>query len=161
MLTEIAGIPSHPLLVHGAVVLLPLAALALLLAAWWPAARARLGAGLPVLALVAAVACYLAKESGERLEKLPSMASMRAQIEEHSTQATATFLWSVGLLVFAVLVWAGSSSVVAARFSGATVLSGRIGAVVLGVLSTLAVAASIWGVIAAGHSGATMVWSGL
>ncbi|MET9326878.1 hypothetical protein [Tsukamurella sp. NPDC003166] len=161
MLTEIAGIPAHPLLVHGAVVLLPLAALALLLAAWWPAARARLGAGLPVFALVAAGACYLAKESGEQLEKRPSMEGMRSQIEGHSTQGTATFLWSLGLLVFAVLVWAGSSSAVAGRFSGATVLSSRVGALVLGVLSTLAVAACIWGVIAAGHSGATMVWAGV
>ncbi|TWS24701.1 hypothetical protein FK268_05470 [Tsukamurella sputi] len=161
MLTDIAGIPSHPLFVHGAVVLLPLAALALLLAAWWPAARARLGVGLPVFALVAAGACYLAKESGEQFEKRPSMEGMRTQIEAHSTQGTATFLWSLGLLLLAVLVWAGSSPAVAARFSGATVLSGRAGSVVLGVLATLAVIACIWGVIAAGHSGATMVWSGL
>ncbi len=161
MLTEIAGIPSHPLLVHAAVVLLPLAALALVVAAWWPAARARLGVGLPVLALVAALACYLAKESGEQLEKRPSMEGMREQIEGHSTQGTATFLWSLALLVIAVLVWAGSSAAVASRVSAATVLSGRAGAVVLGVLSTVAAVACLWGVIAAGHSGATMVWSGL
>lgn len=161
MLTEIAGIPSHPLLVHAAVVLLPLAALALVVGAWWPAARTRLGVGLPVLALVAALACYLAKESGEKLEQRPSMEGMREQIAGHETQGTATFLWSLALLVVAVLVWAGSSPAVASRASGATVLSGRAGSVALGVLSTVAAAACIWGVIAAGHSGATMVWSGL
>lgn len=161
MLTEIAGIPSHPLLVHAAVVLLPLAALALVVAAWWPAARARLGAGLPVLALAAALACYLAKESGEQLEKRPSMEGMREQIEGHATQGTATFLWSLALLAIAVLVWAGSSPAIRSRASAATVLSGRAGAIVLGVLATVATVACIWGVVAAGHSGATMVWSGL
>ncbi|MCS3779705.1 DUF2231 domain-containing protein [Tsukamurella ocularis] len=161
MLTEIAGIPSHPLLVHAAVVLLPLAALALIVAAWWPAARARLGVGLPVFAVVAAMACYLAKESGEKLEQRPSMEGMREQIAGHSAQGTATFLWSLALLVVAVLVWAGSSPAVAARVSAATVLSGRVGSVALGVLSTVATVACLWGVIAAGHSGATMVWSGL
>lgn len=161
MLTEIAGIPSHPLLVHATVVLLPLAALALVIAAWWPAARARLAGGLPALALVAAVACYLATESGERLEQRPSMEGMREQITGHSAQGTATFLWSLGLLVVAALVWAGSSPAVAARASWATALSGRAGTIALGVLATVVATACVWGVIAAGHSGATMVWSGL
>ncbi len=161
MLTEIAGIPSHPLLVHAAVVLLPLAALALVVGAWWPAARARLGPGLPVLALVAALACFLAKESGERLARRPALAGMSEAIEGHETQGTATFLWSLALLVIALGVWAGSSPVVGARLPGTTVLSGRAGSVVLGVVSTVAAAACLWGVIAAGHSGATMVWSGI
>ena len=89
------------------------------------------------------------------------MEGMREQIAGHSTQGTATFLWSLGLFVVAVLVWAGSSPAVASRASGAAVLSGRAGTVVLGVVSTVAAAACIWGVLAAGHSGATMVWSGL
>ncbi|KXO91693.1 hypothetical protein AXK56_00750 [Tsukamurella pulmonis] len=161
MLTEIAGIPSHPLLVHGAVVLVPLAALALALAAWWPAARARLGVGLPVLALVATGACLLAKLSGEQLEQRPSMEGIRTEIAAHATQGNATFYWSLGLLLFAVLVWAGSSPLVAARFPGATVLSGRGGSVALGVLATATVVACLWGTVAAGHSGATMVWSGI
>ncbi|WP_019202880.1 DUF2231 domain-containing protein [Tsukamurella sp. 1534] len=161
MLTEIAGIPAHPLLVHGAVVLLPLAALVLVAAAWWPAARVRLGVATPALALVAVVACYLARESGEQLEKRPSMAGMKEQIEAHSTQGDATFYWSLGLLLLAVLVWAGSSGAVASRVPAASALSSRAGGIVLGVLATLAAAACLWGVIAAGHSGAEMVWSGI
>lgn len=142
-------------------VLLPLAALALVVAAWWPTARARMGVGLPVLALVAALACYLAKESGEQFEKRPSMEGMHEAIEAHSTQGTATFLWALALLVVAVLVWAGSSPAVRTRVPAASVLSGRAGTLVLGVLATVAAIACIWGVVAAGHSGATMVWSGL
>lgn len=141
--------------------LLPLAALAQVISAWWPPARTRLGVGLPILALVAAIACYLAKESGEQLEKRPAMAAMHEQIEAHATQGTATFLWSLGLLVLAALVWAGSSAAVARKVPASTVLSGRAGALTLGVLSSLATAACIWGVVAAGHSGASMVWSGI
>lgn len=161
MFTEIAGIPSHPLFVHGAVVLLPLAALAVVVASWWPAARTRLGAGLPVAAALALGACHVARESGQRLQERPTMAGMQDRIEDHATQGTATFLWAIALTVLAVLVWAGSSPVVGSRFAGATVLSSRAGAIVLGVLATAAAAACIVGTISAGHSGATMVWSGI
>jgi len=47
---QIAGLPLHPLLVHLVVVLLPLAALATLLHAIWPAARRRLGVVTPLSA---------------------------------------------------------------------------------------------------------------
>ncbi len=40
---ELFGLPAHPLLVHAAVVLVPLAAIGVVLIAFWPAARARLG----------------------------------------------------------------------------------------------------------------------
>ncbi|GAB3127296.1 hypothetical protein GCM10027289_04720 [Tsukamurella serpentis] len=161
MLSDIAGIPAHPLLVHGAVVLLPLAAAALVVAAWWPAARARLGIGLPVAAIVAVIACYLAKESGEQLAVRPSMAGMSRQIEDHATQGDATFRWSLALLALSVLVWAGSSPAVRRRFSPVAALSGRAGSIVLAVLATLTTVACVWGAIAAGHSGAAMVWSGI
>jgi hypothetical protein len=39
----IGGLPAHPLIVHATVVLVPLAAAAVALHAFWPAARARLG----------------------------------------------------------------------------------------------------------------------
>ncbi|ADG78817.1 DUF2231 domain-containing protein [Tsukamurella paurometabola] len=161
MLTEIAGIPAHPLFVHGAVVLPPIAALLLVAAAWWPAARARLGAGTPVLALVATVGLFLATQSGERLAQRPSMARMQDRISEHETQGDATLYWSLAVLVLAVLVWAGSNAAVRERIPGVEVLSRRSAAITLGVLATLSAAAVIAGVIAAGHSGATMVWSGI
>ena len=37
------GLPTHAIVVHATVVFLPLAALAVLLHAFWPAARRRLG----------------------------------------------------------------------------------------------------------------------
>ncbi|TWS23339.1 hypothetical protein FK268_13675 [Tsukamurella sputi] len=161
MFTDIAGIPAHPLFVHGAVVLVPLAALLLVVCAWSARARDRAGLVLPVLALAAVIGCYLAKESGERLEKRLAMASMRAQIEDHSTQGTVTFLWSIALFVLAVMVWAGSSSWVHRKVPVMAALRGRVGAIALGVLSVLVAVGGIVGVVIAGHSGAAMVWSGI
>lgn len=40
MLDTIFGLPIHPLLVHATVVIVPLAAVLVLLTALWPAARA-------------------------------------------------------------------------------------------------------------------------
>ncbi|CAM3669151.1 hypothetical protein TSST111916_00045 [Tsukamurella strandjordii] len=112
-------------------------------------------------AVVAALACFVATQSGERLEQRPAMARMREQIAAHETQGNATFYWSLAVLVLGIAVWAGSSPTVRGRVPGAAVLSGRAGTVVLGVLATAAAAAVIVGVVAAGHSGATMVWSGI
>src|SRR5690606_37927320 len=48
------GLPLHPLVVHGAVVLLPLSALVLVLVTLVPPLRRRLGVLTPLLALLAA-----------------------------------------------------------------------------------------------------------
>ena len=63
----ILGLPLHPLVVHGAVVLLPLAALSLVVAALWPWWRSRALAASVVALTVALAAAVLAKESGEAL----------------------------------------------------------------------------------------------
>ena len=62
------GLPAHPLVVHAAVILLPLAAVGLLLVAAIPRAR-RLSAPIVLgIALAATVAVGLAQQSGEALE---------------------------------------------------------------------------------------------
>jgi len=43
ILDSLFGLPAHPLLVHGAVVLVPLAALGTIVIAFWPAARELIG----------------------------------------------------------------------------------------------------------------------
>lgn len=160
MLNSIAGLPAHPLLVHGAVVLVPAAAIVAALAGVWPAARARVGIGVPILALMAVVAAFLAKESGEELERRPGMEALHDQIERHSTFADATFIWALVVLVLSILIWA-SSPTVTGRVAVLGLLSGRAASIVLGVLGVLAAAAAIWGTVAVGHSGAEMVWGAL
>ena len=63
------GLPLHPLIVHFVVVAFPGAAVLLLLSAFWPAARRRLGIITPLLALASLIAVPLATSSGESLEE--------------------------------------------------------------------------------------------
>ncbi|HSR23316.1 MAG TPA: hypothetical protein VLW53_07180, partial [Candidatus Eisenbacteria bacterium] len=64
----ILGLPLHPLIVHATVVIVPTAALAVLLAALWPAARRRLGLGTQLVAAAAVALVPLSTASGENLE---------------------------------------------------------------------------------------------
>ena len=57
---EFQGLPLHVLLVHGVIVLIPLAALLTVLSAVWPAARRRLGIITPLVALAALIAVPVA-----------------------------------------------------------------------------------------------------
>ena len=93
------GLPTHAIVVHATVVFLPLAALSVLLHAFWPAARRRLGVVTPLLAGVALVLVPLATQSGESLEH-----SVRenALIERHAELADGMLPWAIGLFVVAV-----------------------------------------------------------
>ena len=55
MLDEFQGLPTHILLVHAVIVLVPIAALLTVLSAVWPAARRRLGIITPLVGLVALI----------------------------------------------------------------------------------------------------------
>ena len=62
------GLPAHPLIVHATAVLVPLAALLVILAGCWPRFRAWAGP-LPMgLSLVGLVLTPLSTASGENLE---------------------------------------------------------------------------------------------
>lgn len=63
------GLPAHPLVVHAAVVLLPLAAILTIVVAVWPKARRPYGAVAVGMALVSTIAVALASGSGEQLEE--------------------------------------------------------------------------------------------
>lgn len=153
---QFAGLPLHPLLVHGVVVLLPLAALMLTVGSLWPTARRRLGILTPIVAIVAGGFALLAKEAGEALERqVPSSALVRA----HTELGDGPVIWAFFLIVVAVGQWAwfwwrarradrplaGARSLTAAIAVAAVVVS--IGATVDLVL--------------VGDSGARAVWSAL
>ncbi len=159
LLTTVDGLPSHPLFVHAAVTLLPIAVILLLVSAVWPPARARLGLLTPVVGLVAFIACWVTKEAGERLEHSPLMRGMRPRIHHHAEMGSAAAIWSFGVFVLTVLVWAGSSRMVTSRVPAVGVLGGRAGSIVLAVLAVAASVTGMWALIVAGDSGARLVWS--
>lgn len=154
---EIAGLPLHALVVHAAVVLVPLAVLLVLLFAmlprhrWatrWPAAGFTAGALL---------ATWVAKLSGESLEE--SRPELAPLVHEHSERgAQLAVLLTVLAVVLAVAVWSlGGGSALA---SGRGAVSSKIPVlekVLPVVLVLLSIAVLIW-VVLVGDSGARAVW---
>jgi hypothetical protein len=156
MFDTIAGLPVHPLVVHAAVVLGPLAALLLLVyafkARWrvalrWPTALT--GAG-------AALSAAVASASGESLQHRVDQgatAAARRLVEEH---AQAGDLAALSLYVlFGAIVLAVIFLLPAVARAGRSKARGTAGV----LLSLVAVGFTTFAVVNAGHTGATASWS--
>jgi cytochrome b involved in lipid metabolism len=143
----ITGLPVHPLVVHVAVVLLPVSAVALIALVFLPRWRGRYGwltlGGLTV----GTIAAFVAKESGEAL------ARRVGEPDDHA--AWGDRLPPVALILLAVaIVWFvldRRNKTPGGRQSPAVLGSGLVAAV-------LAVVATAMTVLV-GHSGATAVWA--
>jgi uncharacterized membrane protein len=98
---ELFGLPAHPLLVHAAVVLVPLAAIGVVLIAFWPAARARLGVAVVVIAAVGTLFAYLAMESGGYLEE---QVKETEQVEDHAKLGDSGLAAAAAVLLGAIAV---------------------------------------------------------
>ena len=98
---EILGLPAHPLLVHGAVVLVPLAAAGVALIAFWPAARFRLGYAVLAIAAAGAMTAVLAQRSGESFEERVNETEL---VKEHAELGETGTTAGVAVLVAAVAV---------------------------------------------------------
>jgi uncharacterized membrane protein len=159
-LTTVDGLPAHVLLVHFAVVFVPLTALALILAVVWPAARRRLGVGLPVLAAVTLAAVPLTTNAGESLERHTKPNDF---LRQHAQLGDQMVLWSGVVFVVAVLWWLQHSRRVhewaAARNERATgAVTARPAEVILGVVALVVAIGSVILVYRIGDSGAHSVW---
>jgi hypothetical protein len=94
------GLPMHPLVVHAAVVFVPLLALAALAYAFVPALRARVGWVAALLAVAAPAAAFVSMQSGSawyetRYAGAPAEAT-RA-VHAHAEFGQMTFFFSLGL----------------------------------------------------------------
>lgn len=143
----IAGLPMHPLVVHAAVVLLPLSAVALIVLVFVPRLRKSFG-WVTIAGLAAGTgAAFVAKESGEALAAKVGLPA------DHARWGDILVPVSIALFVVAI-VWLVLANR-AARTSNRTLavtLSGILAAI-------LAVAATAITVLV-GHSGAEAVWAG-
>ncbi|HUW01013.1 MAG TPA: DUF2231 domain-containing protein [Acidimicrobiales bacterium] len=147
---ELFGIPAHPLLVHAAVVLLPLAAVAIVIVAAVPRARRHYAPIALVLAILALGSVGLAQGSGESLEERVTETQL---VDAHASQGES------------VLPWAIAVAVVAAAIVGATIfakqverVSARTLTAILLVAALISGAGAVWTVIDVGHSGAKATW---
>src|SRR3954451_8617821 len=95
------GLPAHPIIVHAAIALVPLAAVLTVLAAFWPAARRRIGWVGVVVAALAVVSVWMAQGSGEELEHKVEESHL---VEEHTELGDQMLMPAIAMLVGAVLV---------------------------------------------------------
>jgi predicted membrane protein DUF2231 len=152
---SIAGLPLHPLLVHATVVIVPAAAMSVLLAALWP--RFRRWAGmLPLgLAVVGLILDPLSTASGESLEH---QVGESALIEKHSELADGLLPWMIVLVVTAAAQywwnWRQNRRELRERASSRAWVP-----VVISVLAVVAALGSSVQVVLIGHSGAKAAWS--
>lgn len=157
---SLGGLPLHTLLVHFTVVIIPAAALAVVLTAVWPTARRRLGIVTPILAGLALIAVPFTVNAGkwlfERVEQTPG-------VQEHEQIGTSLLPWAIALFLVAALQWVWFR-VERTPASAGTLRSRhgpRTGVTVLLLLAVLITAVgSVVTVVRIGDSGARAVWMG-
>jgi uncharacterized membrane protein len=99
---SIHGIPAHPLVVHAAVVLVPLAAVFAAASAVWPARRWQTRTPAAVLAIVAAASVQLAAMTGDQLKVHLHEDSPLIQTHEHWAGLLQAASWVLaGLMLVA------------------------------------------------------------
>lgn len=162
------GLPVHVLLVHAVVVLVPLCALLLVLAALSPRLRVRLGGALPLLAAACLVLVPVTTHAGALLEHRVGNGGLVAR---HAHLGRQLLPWAAALLAASLLVWWRGRDVAdpAADRRAARTPAGSLGAArthdlvsVAVLLVALVVAAgSTIEVVRIGESGARAVWSGV
>jgi hypothetical protein len=141
----LAGLPLHPLLVHSAVILVPLVAIGALVMSYLPSFSRRHGKLILIVALVAQVSVFLAKISGEALSEI-----LDKEVEKHAQLGEIAPFVTIPMVALIYLRWrmdrAGSST--------GSVAIRRLTSVAL-VIASLA---SLVVIFLVGHSGASSVW---
>lgn len=144
---SVAGLPVHPLVVHAAVVLLPLSAAALIALVFVPRWRKAFGwltmAGLAV----GTVAAYVAKESGEALAAEIGLPADHAR-------------WGDLLPVVAAMLFVAASAWFWLQRRASETSTRSVSVLVTGIASVILATASIVLTVVVGHSGAQAVWAG-
>ncbi|EME60916.1 DUF2231 domain-containing protein [Amycolatopsis decaplanina] len=151
----VSGLPLHVLVVHAVVVLVPLAVLATIVIAIWPAARQR--AGWPAVGLTAAatVCVPIAADSGEDLR---DRLAPTALISEHAQLGDQLLIFVVGLLVVSTaLVWFDHRR--RREQPGTSRVPRKPVVISLAVLTVAAAVLSAVQVVRIGDSGARAAWS--
>jgi hypothetical protein len=156
----IRGIPAHPLLIHAAVVFIPLLIVGAIVYAIWPRARGRIGWAVAALAVIGPLCALFAKLSGQNLRQhlinKGFSGPIITKINQHMSYGTTTLWWTIALGVVTLIivgsVWragpAGGTESIAVRAAGVVVT------IALGVVTG-------YYVFRTGDTGAHIVWTGI
>jgi hypothetical protein len=158
MFDQINGLPVHALVIHAAVVLVPLLALTAIVYAVLPRWRAKVGWAAGLLAIAAPVTAWVATESGEELlDRLVanglSGAPLRA-LDEHMDFGQLTFKVTLALGVVTLALIA-----LTLRSTGKKLP--RVAEIGLAVIVVALAAVSSYYVFKTGDSGAQAVWGSM
>ena len=162
------GLPTHALVLHGAVVLVPLTCLLVLVCAFSDTARRRAGLLLPAAGLASLVLVVLATISGETLTaRLPADPGIAA----HGHAGEAVEPWALGLALVSVALWwvpgrarrrepppAGQAAPAAPGTRWRSLPARSVASVALAVLATTAAVGTGARIVHAGHLGAQSTW---
>jgi hypothetical protein len=155
MLDKFHGLPTHPLLVHAAVVLVPLLIVLTVAYALVPRLRSRLDWAVVLLAIGSPIAVYLAKLSGTRFRNsLFGSGPYPHDITRHQNYAGKLFWFSLELGILALLMVA----LVEGRRRDKVKLHAAVPVIVMVLAIASVVPAGIY-VYLTGDSGATAVWN--
>ena len=143
MFDTIGNLPWHPLVVHAAIVLVPLACLGAVLVAWRARWNRLHGFLVVATSFVAAGASLVAKESGERLASRVGLPADHAQWGKYVVVTAGLLFLSV-----AALWWLDRKNP-----EGRPTIAKALAVVQI----LIAVVALVFAVLA-GHSGAQAVW---
>ena len=151
MLDTIFGLPVHPLIVHATVVIVPAAAIAVLLSVLWPRFRAWAGWGPLALAVAASVLAPLSTSSGESLEHRIGDSDL---IEAHSELGDLLIWWAIPLVLLAAAgYWLNTFR------GGRRKRRTKTVSIILTVLAVIVSIGILVQVALIGHSGAQSAWS--
>lgn len=167
MPTQVRGLPAHVLLVHAVVVVVPLAAVLLVVSALWPRARRWLGGATPLTALAALVLVPITTHAGNWLRDRVADTPL---VQRHAQLGAQLLPWAIALFVVACGVWLLHRRQVAApvpvapapehaRVDGAASTQ-MVVQVVAAVLAVAVGVGTIVQVVRIGESGSRAVWQG-
>ncbi|UPK76505.1 hypothetical protein MU582_07695 [Nocardioidaceae bacterium SCSIO 66511] len=184
---EINGLPAHVLLVHLTIVLIPTAALCVVLSAWWPRARRWLGVLTPIACLAALAMVPVTTNAGDWLRD--QLGGGTPLVTRHEELGNLMLGWSIAVAIAGVGQWAwhrwyadraagtraerrpepvgavGSTAEGGERLdlgNGRTTVGARVTvvSVVIGLIASAAAVGSVVHVVRVGDSGARAVWDG-
>ncbi|WP_410574750.1 hypothetical protein [Amycolatopsis sp. cmx-4-61] len=169
-MTTVDGLPAHILLVHAIVVLLPLAALLLVLSALWPAARGKLAGPNAVLSVLVVVLVPITTDAGEWLERRVASTPL---VRAHTELGDTALFVAIPVTVLALVVWwrhrehlrtgatktagADPASTATRRRTFLAPASTAVTALIA-VLAVMAAGAAVYDIYRIGDSGAQATW---
>lgn len=155
---NVGGLPLHVLVVHFTIVLVPLTALCVILAALWPAVRRRLGVAVALLGAVIIALVPLTTQAGEWLLQRVAPTPL---IGAHTAYGNALWPWSLSLGILGIGTWLWYF-LLDRRATARTPSRGvrRSVGVVIAVLALALGAGATYQTILTGESGSRAVWEG-